>query len=60
PVLSLPPELTTKIFALAVATGVADHKPVLLQLAAVCEQWRAVALDNPGLWQCIAFTSDVT
>ncbi|KAJ7050985.1 hypothetical protein C8F01DRAFT_673202 [Mycena amicta] len=60
PVLSLPPELTTKIFALAVATGVADHKPVLLQLAAVCEQWRAVALDSPGLWQCIAFTSDVT
>ncbi|KAJ7050990.1 hypothetical protein C8F01DRAFT_1237532 [Mycena amicta] len=59
PVLSLPPELTTRVFAFAVATGVADHKPVLLQLAAVCQQWRAVALDNPGLWQYIAFTSDV-
>ncbi|KAJ7050941.1 hypothetical protein C8F01DRAFT_1176873 [Mycena amicta] len=59
PVLALPPELTTRIFALAVATGVAAHDPVLLQLAAVCPQWRAVALDNPGLWQCIAFTSDV-
>ncbi|KAJ7053755.1 hypothetical protein C8F01DRAFT_1329504 [Mycena amicta] len=60
PVLSLPSELTTRIFALAVATGVADHDPVLLQLAAVCPQWRAVALDNSGLWQCIAFTSDVS
>ncbi|KAJ7053769.1 hypothetical protein C8F01DRAFT_1375016 [Mycena amicta] len=60
PVLSLPSELTTRIFALAVATGVADHDPVLLQLTAVCPQWRAVALDNPGLWQCIAFTSDVS
>ncbi|KAJ7053418.1 hypothetical protein C8F01DRAFT_1260755 [Mycena amicta] len=59
PVLSLPPELTTRVFAFAVATGVADHKPVLLQLAAVCQQWRAVALDNPGLWEYIAFTSDV-
>ncbi|KAJ7053432.1 hypothetical protein C8F01DRAFT_554142 [Mycena amicta] len=59
PILSLPSELTTKIFASAVATGVAEHKPVLLQLAAVCQQWRAVALDNPVLWQCIAFTSDV-
>ncbi|KAJ7050922.1 hypothetical protein C8F01DRAFT_1343125 [Mycena amicta] len=60
PILSLPSELTTKIFALAVAAGVAEHKPVLLlQLAAVCQQWRAVALDNPVLWQCIAFTSDV-
>ncbi|KAJ7053717.1 hypothetical protein C8F01DRAFT_548465 [Mycena amicta] len=58
PVLCLPSELTTRIFALAVATGVAAHDPVLLQLAAVCQQWRAVALDNPVLWQYIAFTTD--
>ncbi|KAJ7050993.1 hypothetical protein C8F01DRAFT_1237534 [Mycena amicta] len=60
PVLSLPSELTTKIFALAVATGVAAHDPVLLQLASVCQQWRAVALDNPGLWQFISFTNMIS
>ncbi|KAJ7050956.1 hypothetical protein C8F01DRAFT_1176948 [Mycena amicta] len=60
PVLSLPSELTTKIFALAVVAGVAEHDPVLLQLAAVCPQWRAVALDNAGLWHHIAFTSNVS
>ncbi|KAJ7053706.1 hypothetical protein C8F01DRAFT_962979, partial [Mycena amicta] len=59
PVLSLPSELTTKIFASAVTIGVTANEPVLLQLAAVCQQWRAVALDNPVLWQFIAFTSHV-
>ncbi|KAJ7066262.1 hypothetical protein C8F01DRAFT_1122825 [Mycena amicta] len=59
PVLLLPPELTTKIFASAVATGVARHDPVLLRLAAVCQQWRATAMGTSALWQCIAFHTDV-
>ncbi|KAJ6556844.1 hypothetical protein DFH09DRAFT_890059, partial [Mycena vulgaris] len=53
PVLSLPPEITSKIFVMSLPpdrwTEPSPH-PAPLLLAQICREWRSISLDTPELW----------
>ncbi|KAJ6599096.1 hypothetical protein DFH09DRAFT_1130105 [Mycena vulgaris] len=61
PVLSLPPEITQRIFREALPSGGLPHpqhpQQAPLLLTQICRDWRAIALDTPDLWQSIAVGS---
>ncbi|KAL1748028.1 hypothetical protein HDZ31DRAFT_30607 [Schizophyllum fasciatum] len=61
PINTLPPEVLSQIFLGATgSTQLRDAKPspksVSLRLSHVCRYWRGVAIDLPGLWQCLSLT----
>ncbi|KAJ6461854.1 hypothetical protein C8R47DRAFT_1159114 [Mycena vitilis] len=58
PVLSLPPEITMKIFHHCIPSkskpSASPANPPLL-LTEICHQWRQIAITTPHLWQSLAF-----
>ncbi|KAJ7490697.1 hypothetical protein FB451DRAFT_1552326 [Mycena latifolia] len=56
-VFSLPPELTSIIFALCLPSGPRSPSPheAPLLLGQICRQWREICLDAPYLWDSISF-----
>ncbi|KAJ7186705.1 hypothetical protein C8R46DRAFT_278256 [Mycena filopes] len=65
PVLTLPPEITSIIFAECVADALSsadsqqpDPREAPLLLTYVCSAWRDIALSNTGLWDSIRTSLD--
>lgn len=54
PVLTLPPEITAEIFV-HFLPDYPELPPISapLQLCAICQQWRQIALSTPSLWRAI-------
>ncbi|KAJ6630156.1 hypothetical protein B0H10DRAFT_1112903 [Mycena sp. CBHHK59/15] len=54
PVLELPPEIVSEIFihSLPVYSATPDPLRAPLLLAAICSDWRKIALSTPSLWSC--------
>ncbi|KAJ6453446.1 hypothetical protein C8R47DRAFT_1168319 [Mycena vitilis] len=52
PVLTLPPEVTTRFFVACLPDGCVrpSSKSVPLSLAQVCHHWREIAISTPELW----------
>ncbi|KAL1748005.1 hypothetical protein HDZ31DRAFT_30647 [Schizophyllum fasciatum] len=61
PINTLPLEVLSQIFLGATGSiQIRDAKPsptsVSLRLSHVCRYWRGVAIDLPGIWQCLSLT----
>ncbi|KAJ7151860.1 hypothetical protein C8R43DRAFT_1190435 [Mycena crocata] len=55
PVLTVPPELVSKIFLECLdPPGWASKRHAPLLLAQICRQWRDILLSTPGLWNSIS------
>ncbi|KAJ7726328.1 hypothetical protein DFH07DRAFT_1066719 [Mycena maculata] len=55
PILTIPPEITCKIFIQCVPSKAGNHHPTLapLLLLRVCSAWRTIALSTPSLWSTL-------